>query len=179
MGADFPGHSTCEVIGWWREVPAVILTGRVMVYAVDAETVVSTVAKRHALTMLHRGVATVHTRRTDRRLGPYEDPASIALIREIDLAIFQATGQVPYSRRALFIRDRGRCGYCGRPGDTMDHIVPKSRGGPATWTNAVVACRACNARKADRTPEEAGMPLLRAPFAPTFLDIYDPKGELT
>ncbi|PCC45845.1 hypothetical protein CIK64_14060 [Brevibacterium aurantiacum] len=135
-------------------------------------------AKRHTQTMLHRGVATVHTVETDRLFGPFEDPASIALIRQIDLAVFQRTGAVPYSRRALAIRDRGRCGYCGGLGDTMDHIMPKSRGGPASWTNAVLACRACNGRKADRTPEEAGMPLLVAPYAPTFLDIYDPKGEM-
>ncbi|SMX66801.1 HNH endonuclease [Brevibacterium aurantiacum] len=107
-------------------------------------------------------------------VGPYELPASVDLIREIDRAVFVRTGTVPYSRRALFVRDRGRCCYCGEPGATMDHVMPKSRGGPAAWTNAVVACFDCNQRKADRTPEEAGMILLKPPFAPTWLDIYDP-----
>ena len=70
------------------------------------------------------------------------------------------------SKQAILARDRGVCQYCGRPGDSIDHIVPRSRGGAvADWHNLVTACRPCNGRKADRTPAEAGLRLLR-PAAP-------------
>jgi hypothetical protein len=75
-----------------------------------------------------------------------------------------------FSRRGLYVRDRGRCAYCGETiafdDSTKDHVVPVSHNGPTSWTNCVLACVPCNAKKADRTPEEAGMPLLRKPTAP-------------
>ena len=72
---------------------------------------------------------------------------------------------------ALFRRDKFTCLYCGESyaphGLTRDHVKPSSRGGADTWENVVTACRACNLVKADKTPEEAGMPLLALPFAPS------------
>lgn len=71
---------------------------------------------------------------------------------------------MPWSRRGLFVRDEHRCGYCGASqASTVDHILPRCRGGENTWTNTVAACGGCNQRKADRTPDEAGMPLLITP----------------
>ncbi|MEU7765107.1 HNH endonuclease [Nocardia sp. NPDC049190] len=63
-------------------------------------------------------------------------------------------------------RDNHRCGYCARWARTVDHIRPRSRGGPNTWSNLVACCAPCNTAKADRTPEEAGMRLLWEPRAP-------------
>ncbi|BDZ52462.1 HNH endonuclease (plasmid) [Frondihabitans sucicola] len=72
-----------------------------------------------------------------------------------------------WSRKALLIRDRYTCGYCGGFGNTVDHIVPTSRGGdPRSFINTVAACRACNGRKAALTPKEAGMRLLVTPRVP-------------
>ncbi|MFM8826562.1 MAG: HNH endonuclease, partial [Actinomycetota bacterium] len=59
------------------------------------------------------------------------------------------------SRRALFARDEYRCQYCGGFADSIDHIVPRSRGGRHEWENVAAACRPCNLRKRDRTPAEA------------------------
>lgn len=79
---------------------------------------------------------------------------------------------VPLGERndVLFRRDRMTCAYCGgvfRAGElTRDHIVPRSQGGADRWMNVVSACRACNVRKGGRTPEQAGMPLLYAPYQP-------------
>lgn len=72
------------------------------------------------------------------------------------------------SRRALFARDGWRCVYCGTSGSrlTLDHVVPRSRGGESTWENVVTACAPCNLVKGDRLPEEASMPLPRPPRAP-------------
>jgi 5-methylcytosine-specific restriction endonuclease McrA len=80
--------------------------------------------------------------------------------------------KVPYrrhtalSRRAVFQRDNHRCAYCGDHADSIDHVLPRSRGGKNVWENVTAACRPCNLRKRDRTPEEAGMALLVKPHAP-------------
>jgi 5-methylcytosine-specific restriction endonuclease McrA len=92
-------------------------------------------------------------------------PSVIRLSRHVRLP----PRRVVLSRRAVLRRDGYACQYCGavtlRP--TLDHVVPRRLGGGATWTNLVTACRACNQRKGGRTPEQAGMPLLQRPFAPT------------
>jgi 5-methylcytosine-specific restriction endonuclease McrA len=80
--------------------------------------------------------------------------------------------KVPYvrrtsmSRRAIFARDDNRCQYCGEHADSIDHVFPRSRGGPHTWENVAAACKPCNLSKRDRTPEEAGMRLARPCRAP-------------
>lgn len=70
------------------------------------------------------------------------------------------------SRRAVFARDNHQCAYCGGHADSIDHVIPRSRGGKHTWDNVIAACRSCNLRKRDRTPEEAGMALSVLPLAP-------------
>jgi 5-methylcytosine-specific restriction endonuclease McrA len=80
--------------------------------------------------------------------------------------------KVPYhrktalSRRAVFARDEHRCQYCGGVADSIDHVMPRSRGGLHIWENVAAACRRCNLDKRDRTPDEAGMRLERLPHAP-------------
>ncbi|MEU3735444.1 MULTISPECIES: HNH endonuclease [unclassified Streptomyces] len=78
--------------------------------------------------------------------------------------------QAPWSRRGVLVRDQHRCAYCGRRATTVDHVVPRAQGGRDSWLNTVASCAMDNHRKADRTPEEAGMPLLRQPFEPTPAD---------
>lgn len=77
---------------------------------------------------------------------------------------------VRFSRNSIFERDECTCQYCGRRLSrsqlTVDHVIPQSRNGKDTWENLVLACMACNVRKGNRTPEEAGMPLLRRPKKP-------------
>ena len=71
------------------------------------------------------------------------------------------------SRKAIMLRDRNTCQYCGRgyvPKElTLDHVIPSSRGGSTAWENLVASCKPCNNRKGDRTPVEAGMTLLSKP----------------
>lgn len=76
--------------------------------------------------------------------------------------------EIPLTRRNILERDRHTCQYCKNRGDqlTLDHIVPKSRGGGDSWDNLVTACMRCNVRKGNRTPKEAGMPLLTHPRKP-------------
>ena len=80
--------------------------------------------------------------------------------------------RVPYraraslSRRAVFVRDSFQCQYCGAGAENVDHVIPRSRGGTHTWENVVAACKACNTRKENRLPAEAGMRLRSKPAAP-------------
>jgi len=82
--------------------------------------------------------------------------------------------QAPYkgvtlTRQNIFKRDNFECQYCGTRKDlTLDHVVPSSKGGQHTWINLVTACKRCNARKGDFTPEEAEMLLNKRPLKPTY-----------
>ncbi|MBM3880156.1 MAG: HNH endonuclease [Verrucomicrobia bacterium] len=78
--------------------------------------------------------------------------------------------EVKFTRHNIFERDKNTCQYCGRVFDrkdlNLDHVVPRDRGGPTTWENIVCSCIACNTRKANRMPQEAGMSLIRKPKRP-------------
>ncbi len=97
-------------------------------------------------------------------------PSVIRLVAYVRLPHRMA---LPVSRRTILARDNFTCQYCGgSPGRaqlTVDHVVPSSRGGASTWENVVTACLACNQRKGNRTPEEAGMPLLAPPGRPRYV----------
>ncbi|RMH63319.1 MAG: HNH endonuclease [Calditrichaeota bacterium] len=100
-----------------------------------------------------------------RQAMPY--PSVIRLNRYIRKP-YQA---VSLNRKNIVKRDRNRCQYCGKNHQpmTIDHIVPKAMGGKDTWENLVCACARCNHKKGNRTPEQAGMVLLRKPSRPTHL----------
>ncbi len=70
------------------------------------------------------------------------------------------------NRRAVFARDGGRCQYCGAVAESIDHVVPRAKGGPHTWENVVAACRPCNTSKRDRLLSETSMVLRRRPSVP-------------
>ena len=82
---------------------------------------------------------------------------------------------VPYkgvvlTRENVFKRDGFKCQYCGKEKElTLDHIVPKARGGKTSWSNLVAACKSCNSRKGDYSPEEAGMELSFRPYRPSYI----------
>ena len=82
-----------------------------------------------------------------------------------------------FRKKVLFNRDGWKCQYCGVllnwANITIDHVLPSSRGGATSWLNCATACRPCNRKKDDRTPEEAGMKLLKKPTNPTALHFWD------
>jgi hypothetical protein len=102
---------------------------------------------------------------------------SMLTLRSIVALRGDALGRAPYPRapqvvrEMLFARDRQICAYCGgrfRLSDlTAEHVLPQSRGGRDSWTNLVSACKPCNLRKGNRTPEQANMPLLYVPYVPS------------
>ena len=88
---------------------------------------------------------------------------------------------LPPTKENIFLRDRYTCQYCGRvckyDEATIDHIIPKSRGGQHTWKNLVTACPQCNNKKGNRLPEEAGMTLLKRTYTPLWISKYYQEDE--
>ena len=121
-------------------------------------------------------------RATARALHPIQARLRLPVPEIIILAHYDRLPNtaVTFSRRNVAKRDHYVCQYCGlQPGAesiTIDHILPRSQGGTSTWTNCVAACIRCNARKADRTPEQAGMRLRRRPVRPEWKPFYAAQG---
>jgi len=89
--------------------------------------------------------------------------------------------KVRFSRHNIFLRDGNTCQYCGkvfpRSELNLDHVVPRAQGGATTWDNVVCSCVTCNLKKGGRTPEQAGMTLLRKPFRPKWSPMYRSFGR--
>ena len=94
----------------------------------------------------------------------YETPSVIRL----QYFVRRPTPQRRLSRREVFVRDAHTCQYCGRHSNlTLDHVIPRHKGGPHTWDNLTTACQKCNHQKGGRTPQEAKMPLITKPRRPS------------
>lgn len=121
---------------------------------------------RRAFTLVMKGAAVVE------EVSPYmvhTDKIDIPIPAVIRLMKYHRTPRSTrtVSRKGVMLRDQFTCQYCATKfpvGDlTIDHVIPRSRGGPNTWSNMVSSCKPCNSRKGDRTPQEAGMELPRKP----------------
>lgn len=125
------------------------------------------VSVKHAIRMLLRRVAEIHEAEPDRLIGVYPMPRVVRLVHYV-VTKWRFSAGPTWSRSGVIARDGGRCAYCGGHATTIDHVLPRSRGGRNTWRNTVAACGGCNQRKGDRTPAEARMPLRTTPQAPTW-----------
>lgn len=132
----------------------------------------SLVSVRRAVVLLLREKAelveaTQHMVRSTSRTMPV--PLVIRLVKYVRLP----HRRVPATRAAIMLRDAYTCQYCGdMPGRSMltvDHVMPRSRGGAHDWNNLVTACKRCNQHKGSHLPEEAQMTLLRRPFEPSYV----------
>ncbi len=96
----------------------------------------------------------------------FKVPAVVALIKIVRMVYRH---KVPYSKKNILIRDQFQCAYCGAKSKnlTIDHVIPRSRGGKTDFDNCVACCKTCNDLKAARTPREASFVLKKRPFAPT------------
>lgn len=129
---------------------------------------------KRAMSLLVNGRAVVHeddgtgrylTNAGRDQLWPW--PKVLLLTRYVKVARDRMRRTPDWTKRGVLERDGFICGYCREPGaGTVDHITPVSQGGKSTWRNTVAACQPCNGRKANRTPQEAGMPLLATPYVP-------------
>jgi hypothetical protein len=109
----------------------------------------------------------------DSAYGDIPRPEAVELVRyRYAREKYDLKGEVPFSRRGVLRRDNYTCAYCGKYGDTVDHILPKWRGNDATWMNSITACFPCNNKKGGRSPKEAGMPLQFTPHVPSFAEAF-------
>ena len=95
--------------------------------------------------------------------GSWDRPSVIILRRYVRIP---SGRNVPVSRRGVLRRDAQRCAYCAGPASTIDHVLPRSRGGKDSWENLVACCLRCNNLKGDRTPAEMNWRLRMNPRAP-------------
>ena len=99
----------------------------------------------------------------------FKAPAVLLLIKVVR-SIYRS--RVPFSKKNVLIRDRYTCAYCGKKEKslTIDHVIPRARGGKAEFENCVACCKDCNNQKGARSLKEAGMYLIRRPFQPTIAE---------
>jgi len=125
------------------------------------------VSFRRALMLVMNGKAVVLARDDAHPVigihDAFERPSVIVLRRYVRVP---HSRQVPLTRRGVLRRDGNRCAYCGGFASTIDHVMPRSRGGADTWENLVACCLRCNNVKSDRTPAEMGWRLRVQPKAP-------------
>ncbi|MFC1967068.1 HNH endonuclease [Chloroflexota bacterium] len=109
--------------------------------------------------MLENGAGFVHS---------IDNTFPLPSVIRLDYLIKRPRRKRKMTRFEIFNRDKYTCQYCGKQGRqlTLDHVMPRYRGGEHTWENVVSACASCNRRKAGRTPKEAGMALLHQSYAP-------------
>lgn len=131
------GYEPLSVVSFKRAI-VLVLSGKAVVLAADAAPVCS------ATTTVER-------------------PNVILLTRYVRLPYARS---VPVSRRGVLRRDRHLCAYCGRSANTIDHVLPRSRGGSDAWENLVACCIGCNNTKGNKTPDEMGWTLRVRPRAP-------------
>jgi 5-methylcytosine-specific restriction endonuclease McrA len=124
---------------------------------------------RRAFTLVYRGKAEIveydeeNPVETDRI--KYKRPLIIRMVRYVYIPF----KKVPLGKNNIFRRDGHTCMYCpSKVNLTLDHVIPKSRGGGNSWENLVTCCKKCNSKKDNKTPDEAGMKLRFEPYKPTF-----------
>ncbi len=146
----------------------------------------NTISWKNAVRLVVKGKAEVIKNVKDKVIRNYESTFSIflpAVIRLIKFVRLKFKKEVPITKGNIFTRDQYVCQYCGiklnRNNATIDHIIPKSRGGDSTWENSVTACKKCNCKKGSRTPNEAKMYLKSRPYKkPTIGEFVHLKASL-
>ncbi|MFA5035530.1 MAG: HNH endonuclease [Candidatus Margulisiibacteriota bacterium] len=120
---------------------------------------------QRAMSLLYKGKATGLVYNGKVINGQFRLPEVIRLSHYV----FIPFSDVVFSRKNIFLRDNHTCQYCGKKHATLtiDHVIPKSRGGRDVWENVVVCCSACNSRKGDRHYEEVGLNLRTKPYRPS------------
>jgi len=148
----------------------------------SSEQVISVIDWWRAVAMLMQGKARSpfnyeHCYEIKTGSGVFRLPSALVLVNYVFIPFSLARP----SKRNIIRRDNSECQYCGchvsRESVTIDHVIPKSRGGKHEWTNVVVSCKKCNSKKSNRTPTETGIAPRRIPVAPKrgllFVEVVD------
>jgi 5-methylcytosine-specific restriction endonuclease McrA len=145
------------------------MNGEVLILNSDYEPL-NVCNMRRAIALIHLGKAEVlHASERPIRTWTGEHPSPSVL--KLRHQVRRPLPQLRLSRRSVFARDEYQCQYCGLIGRdlTIDHVVPKRLGGPATWENLVTCCRRCNSKKGDKPLHQTSMRLLRSPKRPRYV----------
>ncbi len=134
-------YEPLSVCGWQRAV-SMVYVGKAIVVEKDSRV--------------------LHSPSTEMKM-----PTVVKLIYQVDRPL----PKLKLSRQNLLARDRYTCQYCGKRSKslTIDHVIPRTRGGTSSWENLVACCETCNNKKGNRTPREAGLRLIRRPRRPKFI----------
>lgn len=136
----------------------------------------NTLSVKKAICLIVKGKAEIVAENTKKFLTNFEKTIRMAIPQVIRLVkmVRMAFGKsVPLTKSNIFVRDNFTCQYCGKKFKkkskslTIDHVIPKSKGGRNTWDNLVTACGSCNAYKGNMTPNKIGLTLLKKPVKPT------------
>lgn len=147
-------------------------------------TFLNTISWKNAVRLIYKGKAQVVKGVKERLISNYEKTCSYLyplVIRLIKFIRLKFKKDVPLTKRNVFVRDSYTCQYCGeklkRTEATLDHIVPKSRGGNNSWENSATACKECNTVKGNQTPSEAKMYLKGRAYKPTIGEFVHLKSK--
>ena len=160
-------QSVTAVLGFHQDSDPQALHAPVLVLNASYEPI-NICAARRAIVLVLKGVAM-----TEEENGHFLHAARVALRVPSVIRLLEYR-RIPHQTRALsrkniLLRDRNVCQYCGEALSandlTLDHVIPRSRGGASTWENLVACCHSCNRRKGNQLPNEAGMKLMREPHA--------------
>lgn len=127
------------------------------------------VSLKHAIRMIVREVAVIEEAVEGVNYGDFPMPMVLRLVRYVKL--HWRKEKPKWSKKRLFVRDGNSCAYCGKAAETVDHVVPRCKGGGSTWENTVAACLKCNRKKGQRSVKDAGYALKRMPHAPSWHEI--------
>jgi 5-methylcytosine-specific restriction endonuclease McrA len=132
---------------------------------------------RRACVMVLKGKAEGLEHRPGHQLRPGLDLPTVIRLRQFVRVPFRP---LPLTRRNVFHRDGHLCQYCGSAGErlSIDHVIPRSRGGSHSWDNVTTACLRCNVHKGNRTPREAGMPLSHLPRRPLSGPLFEAQRQM-
>jgi len=132
---------------------------------------------RRATVMVLKGKAEGLEQDPSQRLRPGLNRPTVIRLRQFVRVPFRP---LPLTRRNVFHRDGHRCQYCGSGSDrlSIDHVMPRSRGGAHAWDNVTTACLRCNVNKGNRTPREAGMVLAHPPQRPASGPLFEAQRQM-
>jgi 5-methylcytosine-specific restriction endonuclease McrA len=149
-----------------------LLKSKVLVLNASYEPL-SILDAKNAILLLLGGKAVTIANHPEHRIRTICESVPMPSIVRLNVFIRVQYKTALLNRKNLFRRDGFRCQYCGRKDVllTIDHMVPKSRGGEDSWDNLIAACKSCNTIKGNRTPLEAGMPPLSKPIRPTHITL--------
>lgn len=133
-------------------------------------TPLNVTSQQRGFVLVHKGKAEVIKSDDNPISTSYETYVRPLIIRLLNYIQHRAK-KLKINRQRIYRRDSHQCVYCGSKRDlTLDHVIPKSRGGSNGWENLVTSCARCNTKKADRTPEEAKMNMAHKPYIPSLIE---------